>query len=56
VRKGEDMKDWKALADKRIGVGAGSISWLKFAASVQENGLEYGKLKIVNIVGGGGNY
>jgi ABC-type nitrate/sulfonate/bicarbonate transport system substrate-binding protein len=23
---------------------------------VQENGLEYGKLKIVNIVGGGGNY
>jgi ABC-type nitrate/sulfonate/bicarbonate transport system substrate-binding protein len=56
VRKGEDVTDWKALADKRIGVGAGSISWLKFAASVQENGLEYGKLKIVNIVGGGGNY
>jgi len=56
VRKGEDIKDWKAVADKRVGVGAGSISWLKFAASVQENGLEYGKLKIVNIVGGGGNY
>ena len=56
VRKGEDIKDWKALADKRIGVGAGSISWLKFAASVQENGLQYGQLKIVNIVGGGGNY
>ena len=45
-----------ALRARRIGVGAGSISWLKFAASVQENGLEYGKLKIVNIVGGGGNY
>jgi len=56
VRKGEDLKDWKTIADKRIGVGAGSISWLKFAASVQENGLDYGKLKIVNIVGGGGNY
>ena len=56
VRKGEDIKDWKAVSDKRIGIGAGSISWLKFAASVQENGLEYGKLKIVNIVGGGGNY
>jgi sulfonate transport system substrate-binding protein len=56
VRKGEDVKDWKGIADKRIGVGAGSISWLKFAASVQENGLEYGKLKVVNIVGGGGNY
>ena len=56
VRKGEDFRDWKSLADKRIGVGAGSISWLKFAASVQESGLQYGKLKIVNIVGGGANY
>lgn len=56
VRKGEDITDWKSLADKRIGIGAGSISWLKFAASVQENGLQYNKLKIVNIVGGGANY
>jgi len=56
VRKGEDLTDWKAVSDKRVGVGAGSISWLKFAATVQENGLEYGKLRIVNIVGGGGNY
>ena len=56
VRKGEDIKDWNSVADKRIGIGAGSISWLKFAASVQENGLRYNKLKIVNIVGGGANY
>jgi ABC-type nitrate/sulfonate/bicarbonate transport system substrate-binding protein len=56
VRKGEDIKAWKTLADKRIGVGAGSISWLKFAASVQENDLRYNRLKIVNIVGGGANY
>lgn len=56
VRKGEDVKDWSALPGKVIGVGAGSISWLKFAASAQEHGLEYGRLKIVNIVGGGGNY
>jgi len=56
VRKGDDVKDWKSLAGKRIGVGAGSISWLKFAASVKENGLNYGDLKIVNIVGGGANY
>src|SRR5437660_12174370 len=33
VRKGDDVKDWKQLADKKIGIGAGSISWLKFAAS-----------------------
>ncbi len=56
VRKGEDIKDWKQLADKRVGVGAGSISWLKFAAGVQENGMVYKDLKIVNIVGGGSNY
>jgi ABC-type nitrate/sulfonate/bicarbonate transport system substrate-binding protein len=56
VRKGEDVTQWSALRDKTIGVGAGSISWLKFAASAQENALEYPKLKIVNIVGGGGNY
>lgn len=56
VRKGDDVKDWKSVANKRVGVGAGSISWLKFAASVKENGLKYGDLKIVNIIGGGANY
>ena len=56
VRKGEDVRDWAGIAPKRIGIGAGSISWLKFAAAVQENGLDYGKLRIVNIMGGGGNY
>ena len=56
VRKGDDIRDWKAVAGKTIGVGAGSISWLKFAASAQEQGLDYGKLKVINIVGGGGNY
>jgi sulfonate transport system substrate-binding protein len=56
VRKGEDVADWKALTGKRVGVGAGSISWLKFAASVQEHGLDYGALKVTNIVGGGANY
>jgi sulfonate transport system substrate-binding protein len=56
VRKGEDIRDWKSVPGRTVGVGAGSISWLKFAASAQENGLDYGKLKIVNIVGGGGNY
>ena len=56
VRKGEDIRDWKDLAGKKIGIGAGSISWLKFAASAQENGVNYGALKITNIVGGGANY
>lgn len=56
VRKGEDIKDWKALTGKTVGVGAGSISWLKFAASTQEAGVPYNSMKIVNIVGGGANY
>jgi len=56
VRKGDDIKEWKALAGKNIGIGAGSISWLKFAASTQEHGIDYSSLKVVNIVGGGGNY
>jgi ABC-type nitrate/sulfonate/bicarbonate transport system substrate-binding protein len=56
VRKGDDIKDWKVLGSKAVGVGAGSISWLKFAASAQENGLDYGKLKVINVMGGGANY
>jgi ABC-type nitrate/sulfonate/bicarbonate transport system substrate-binding protein len=56
VRKGDDIKDWAALKGKAIGVGAGSISWLKFAASTQEHGIEYPSLKVINIMGGGGNY
>ena len=56
VRKGQDIKAWGELQGKTIGVGAGSISWLKFAASVAENQQDYRKLKIINIVGGGGNY
>lgn len=56
VRKGEDIRDWKQLEGKSIGVGAGSISWLKFAASTQEGGVPYNKMKIVNMVGGGAVY
>jgi len=56
VRRGEDIRDWKELETRKIGIGAGSISWLKFAASVQEHGVDYGKLRITNIVGGGANY
>ncbi len=56
VRKGVALNAWKDLAGKTIGVGAGSISWLKFVASVQEHGLDYRKLKVVNVMGGGANY
>ncbi len=56
VRKGEDVADWAALKGRTIGVGAGSISWLMFAASVQDNNVDYATLKTVNIVGGGTTY
>jgi sulfonate transport system substrate-binding protein len=56
ARKDTDIKDWASLKGKTIGVGAGSISWLKFAASVQEAGESYSSLKIVNVAGGGAAY
>jgi sulfonate transport system substrate-binding protein len=56
MRKDADIKDWASLKGKTIGVGAGSISWLKFAASVQEAGESYSSLKIVNVAGGGAAY
>lgn len=56
ARKGVSIASWKDLEGKTIGVGAGSISWLKFVASVEENGLDYRQLKIVNVMGGGANY
>ena len=56
IRKGEDIKAWPELLGRGIGVGAGSISWLKFTASVTEAGVDYRKLKIVNIMGGGASY
>ena len=53
VRKGEDITDWQQLKGKTIGIGAGSITWLMFAASVEENGLDYSALRTVNIIGSG---
>lgn len=53
VRKGVDVKGWKDYAGKRIGVGKGGIAWMKFLAAMEENGIDYGKLNIINIAGGG---
>ena len=53
VRNGVTINDWQQLKGKSIGIGAGSISWLMFAASVAENGLDYNTLKTINIFGSG---
>lgn len=55
-RKDAETKDWASIKGKTVGVGAGSISWLKFAASVQEAGESYSNLRVVNIAGGGAAY
>src|SRR5438067_1767062 len=47
VRKGDDVKDWQALAGKAIGVGAGSISWLKFAGYAQYASIDHNTSKTV---------
>src|ERR1044071_6790502 len=39
VGTGCDIEDWAALTGKAIPFGAGSILWLKFAASAQEHGI-----------------
>ncbi|MCL6647639.1 MAG: ABC transporter substrate-binding protein [Chloroflexi bacterium] len=58
IRKGVEVKDWKDLKGLRVGIGAGSISWVKFVASIAErpDEIRYSDLKIVNIAGGGENY
>ena len=56
ARKDSGITDWASLKGKTVGVGAGSISWLKFAASVQEAGISYPSLKVINIAGGGAAY
>lgn len=53
VKKGVEVKIWKDYVGKRIGVGKGGIAWMKFVAAMEENGIDYGKLDVINIAGGG---
>jgi ABC-type nitrate/sulfonate/bicarbonate transport system substrate-binding protein len=53
VRKGVDIRSWNDYMGKRIGVGKGGIAWMKFLAGMQEHGVDYSKLNIINIAGGG---
>lgn len=53
VRKGVEIKTWKDLVGKRIGVGPAATTWFQFAASTQEAGIDYKSMQIVNFQGGG---
>lgn len=53
VRNGVTLNTWEDLYGKRVAIAPGSAVWFQFAATVTEAGINYGRLNIVNIQGGG---
>ncbi len=53
ARKGVELAKWDDLKGKRVGIAPGSAVWFQFAATLQEVGVPYNQLQIVNIQGGG---
>lgn len=53
VRNGVTLETWEDLYGKRIAIAPGSAVWFQFAATITEAGINYGRLNIVNIQGGG---
>lgn len=53
VRNGVTLNSWEDLYGKRVAIAPGSAVWFQFAATVTEAGINYGRLNIVNIQGGG---
>lgn len=56
VRNGVAVETWKALEGKTVAVAPASAVWFQFVATLQEQGVEYSKLKVVNIQGAGSNF
>lgn len=53
ARKGVTIAQWKDLYGKHIAAGQGGSAWTQFVAATTENGIDYSKLDMYNIVGGG---
>jgi sulfonate transport system substrate-binding protein len=53
AHKGVVLEKWDDLKGKRVGIAPGSAVWFQFAATLQEVGVPYNQLQIVNIQGGG---
>lgn len=53
VRNGVTLNSWEELYGKRVAIAPGSAVWFQFAATVTEANINYGRLNIVNIQGGG---
>lgn len=56
VRNGVTLASWKDLPNVKLGVAPGSAVWFQFIAKLNEVGLRYDQLKIVNIQGAGANF
>src|SRR5947209_2549537 len=53
AKKDVKISTWDDLKGKRVGIAPGSAVWFQFAATLQEAGVPYNQLQIVNIQGGG---
>lgn len=53
VRNGVQIEDWSDLRGRRVAVAPGSAVWFQFVAKLQEVGVAYRDLRVVNIQGGG---
>lgn len=56
VRNGVTIERWRDLEGKTVAVAPASAVWFQFVAALQEQGVDYGKLKVVNIQGAGSNF
>lgn len=56
VRNGLAIETWKDLEGKTVAVAPASAVWFQFVATLQEQGVDYAKLKVVNIQGAGSNF
>ena len=56
ARNGVELKQWRDLCGKKVGIAPGSAVWFQFAATLQEFGVPYNCLTAVNIQGAGNNF
>lgn len=56
VRNGVAVERWQDLEGKTVAVAPASAVWFQFVATLQEQGVDYGKLRVVNIQGAGSNF
>lgn len=56
VRQGVQVERWADLAGKRVAVAPASAVWFQFVATLEEQGVPYKALEVVNIQGAGSNF